>query len=334
MVTQTQAAIVIRRTRDSISDLKSGKYELEKGQWGFAVKDETLVIRDMDGEFHCMKILDAPNDATITIQKNGANVDSFTVDQSTAKTVNITMAKSDVGLGNVDNTSDASKPVSTATQAALNGKQNTLNRKIDISLMQRAGSVQDTGGDITIPIIMTPTAPQATATQLSGSLTPLGGIIQRLIDNIACLFDNEISVTTWATGNNAISQEIISGCRAYLITASRYEQGSYLVLSNNDPARGKRITSFMRRGEIFTIASKTTFGKIAVKLDLNPTLINYYSMGALFGFHNTPTTIPYAAKFLTSDGLNKTIEGTSEWYTLVYCGSSADGTPYFTQMCT
>lgn len=38
------------------------------------------------------------------------------------KTGAVTLAKGDVGLGNVDNTSDASKPVSTATQAALDGK--------------------------------------------------------------------------------------------------------------------------------------------------------------------------------------------------------------------
>lgn len=37
----------------------------------------------------------------------------------------VTLAKADVGLGNVDNTSDAAKPVSTATQTALNGKANT-----------------------------------------------------------------------------------------------------------------------------------------------------------------------------------------------------------------
>lgn len=35
------------------------------------------------------------------------------------------LTKSDVGLGNVDNTSDVDKPVSTATQTALNGKRNT-----------------------------------------------------------------------------------------------------------------------------------------------------------------------------------------------------------------
>lgn len=35
----------------------------------------------------------------------------------------VTLTKADVGLGNVDNTSDLSKPISTATQTALNGKQ-------------------------------------------------------------------------------------------------------------------------------------------------------------------------------------------------------------------
>lgn len=59
---------------------------------------------------------------TITIQKNGTNVDIFTTNQSSNKTVNITMSKSDVGLGNVDNTSDANKPISIAMQAALDGK--------------------------------------------------------------------------------------------------------------------------------------------------------------------------------------------------------------------
>jgi hypothetical protein len=37
----------------------------------------------------------------------------------------VTVTKADVGLGNVDNTSDLNKPVSTATQTALNGKANT-----------------------------------------------------------------------------------------------------------------------------------------------------------------------------------------------------------------
>lgn len=35
-------------------------------------------------------------------------------------------ARTNLGLGNVDNTSDANKPISTAAQTALNGKQDTL----------------------------------------------------------------------------------------------------------------------------------------------------------------------------------------------------------------
>jgi predicted nucleic acid-binding Zn-ribbon protein len=42
------------------------------------------------------------------------------------KTGTVVLAKADVGLGNVDNTSDASKPVSTAVQTALDLKQNSL----------------------------------------------------------------------------------------------------------------------------------------------------------------------------------------------------------------
>ena len=39
---------------------------------------------------------------------------------------NVVITKSDVGLGNAENTSDADKPVSTATSTALSGKQSTL----------------------------------------------------------------------------------------------------------------------------------------------------------------------------------------------------------------
>ena len=41
-------------------------------------------------------------------------------------TGNVVLDSGDVGLGNVDNTSDADKPVSTATQTALNSKEDTI----------------------------------------------------------------------------------------------------------------------------------------------------------------------------------------------------------------
>ena len=44
--------------------------------------------------------------------------------ESTFRTGNVNITRANIGLGNVDNTSDADKPVSTATQTALNGKAN------------------------------------------------------------------------------------------------------------------------------------------------------------------------------------------------------------------
>jgi hypothetical protein len=54
----------------------------------------------------------------------GAQVN--TVTSVASKTGAVTLVKADVGLAQVDNTSDASKPVSTATQEALDGKENIL----------------------------------------------------------------------------------------------------------------------------------------------------------------------------------------------------------------
>ena len=49
-------------------------------------------------------------------------ITSGAVDSVAGKTGVVTLVKSDVGLGNVDNTSDLNKPISTATQTALNTK--------------------------------------------------------------------------------------------------------------------------------------------------------------------------------------------------------------------
>ena len=57
----------------------------------------------------------------------GAQVN--TVTSVAGKTGAVTLAKTDVGLPNVDNTSDAAKPISTATQSALNNKVDKVSGK-------------------------------------------------------------------------------------------------------------------------------------------------------------------------------------------------------------
>lgn len=71
------------------------------------------------------------------------------------KTGNVALLKSDVGLGNVDNTADADKPISTATQAALDTKVTTptltakvvLGTTLSTSTLGLVGYDQDALGD-------------------------------------------------------------------------------------------------------------------------------------------------------------------------------------------
>ena len=68
-------------------------------------------------------------DTSVTTTKkiNVSQIKALAPVQSVAsKTGAVTLVKGDVGLSNVDNTADADKPVSTATQTALNAKQDTL----------------------------------------------------------------------------------------------------------------------------------------------------------------------------------------------------------------
>jgi len=53
-------------------------------------------------------------------------ITSVPVTSVSGKTGAVTLVKSDVGLGDVDNTSDINKPISTATQTALNTKEPTI----------------------------------------------------------------------------------------------------------------------------------------------------------------------------------------------------------------
>ena len=78
--------------------------------------------------------------------------------------------KSDVGLGNVDNTADTAKPVSTAQQTALDGKQ-----PLDTDLTVIAGLAQANGSVIqSNGTAWTAVAPAALKTSLSLTKTDVG----------------------------------------------------------------------------------------------------------------------------------------------------------------
>ena len=80
-------------------------------------------------------------DATAARSAIGAGTSNLAIGAtaSTAAAGNHTHTKADIGLGNVDNTADTAKPVSTATQTALNAKANTSS----LSTVATTGSYTD-----------------------------------------------------------------------------------------------------------------------------------------------------------------------------------------------
>lgn len=85
-------------------------------------------------------------DGTITEAQLDTNVQTKLNNASGVTSVNtrtgaVTLAKSDVGLANVDNTSDAAKPISAATQAALDAKANATSVGAKVLLIDNTASL-------------------------------------------------------------------------------------------------------------------------------------------------------------------------------------------------
>jgi hypothetical protein len=89
-------------------------------------KGESTVTAN-DHAPHHNALADAINAVQTALGVNLSGAAAAAPVQSVAgKTGSVTLAKADVGLGNADNTSDANKPVSTATQTALDAKVSSV----------------------------------------------------------------------------------------------------------------------------------------------------------------------------------------------------------------
>lgn len=83
------------------------------------------------------------------LDTNLKRVDDATVGHIAKKDNPHSVTAAQVGLGNVDNTSDANKPISTATQTALNGKSNTNHNHAGV--YQPVGDYLTSETDPTVP---------------------------------------------------------------------------------------------------------------------------------------------------------------------------------------
>ena len=102
----------------------------------------------------------------------------------------VELTKADVGLGNVDNTSDANKPISAATQAALNGKQDTITGGASTitssNLTANLALVSDASGKVAVS--------EVTSTEL--------GYLDGVTSNIQTQLDSKLSTAPVTSVNS------------------------------------------------------------------------------------------------------------------------------------
>ena|GEM_PF-7041169 len=125
-----------------------------------------------------------------------------------------TLDKSTVGLGNVDNTSDANKPISTATQTALDGKtdKSTLTTKGDIYVATAAGMVTRLGVGADNQILV------ADSTQIGGikwaaPSAPSAGLPYDILG-----FVQTLATRATGAGDNSIGLRIARNCTFTSVT--------------------------------------------------------------------------------------------------------------------
>ena len=164
----------------------------------------------------------------------------------------LTISKSKVGLGNVDNTTDANKPVSTATQTALDFKAPAASPTFTGTVTLGAvGNVSITGGS-SGQILTT----NGLGVLSWGTVSGLVGLSTR----------TTVTTTTASLANNANADANITGYKSYVLLKIQTSAAAWVRIysdaasrtadaartSNTDPAPGAGIIT-----EVITTSAQT-----------------------------------------------------------------------------
>jgi len=158
-----------------------------------------------------------------------------------------TLDKTTVGLGNVDNTSDLNKPISTATQTALNAKQNTLT----LTTTGTSGAATLVGATLNIPQYSGgggATYPKKLANSFSG-VQVVGQVV--LISDSLLIPANTITDTNFVLQINASLYRTYSGAGGgvlgwlYLNTTNTLV-GATLIGRSGQIGSGQQWSGFIR----------------------------------------------------------------------------------------
>lgn len=247
-------------------------YKWDGVQWSAMGSAYTLPVADAStlGGIKIGAGLTATNDGTTS-----ADVQSVA-----GKTGAVTLDKGDVGLGNVDNTSDANKPVSTATQTALDGK-------LALSGGTMAGDIAM--GNNAITGLATPTNASDAATKdyvdsiATGALTPKGSVAFASLPaltaaNVNTLYNVTDAFTTTADFVEGAGKSYPAGTNVAIINTGTASAPSYKydamtgVIDMSSYATKTEVNGLITAasGQIGTSATSAT-------VNYSGTLINAYA---------------------------------------------------------
>jgi hypothetical protein len=201
-----------------------------------------------------------------------------------ANTININVNKTDLGLNNVDNTSDLNKPISTATQTALNGKEDVANKEnttLDTSSTKYpTNNLVKTNLDLKDNITTSQTATLEFRFDKKHihATTGIGGALAPLTGNIT-LFSgtNKVNVTSVMLHNDSVeptfssefersadSLPYVTG-QDNIIVATMYNQNptkvTYKILRSGTNIYGTFLTTSLK-GAINGLAELDGSGKV------------------------------------------------------------------------
>jgi hypothetical protein len=167
--------------------------------------------------------------------------------QSLLGSGNIDLTKSDVGLGNVDNTSDANKPVSTATQTALNAKQDTLVSGTNIKTVNSTSLLGS--GDVAVQatLVSGTNIKTVNSTSLLGS----GNVAVAAQDSVSLI--NNVAVTIGASTTSFISfcaftTNSAEASRQVIIPIAGTVKNLYVLTASTQSAAGSQVCTVRKNG--------------------------------------------------------------------------------------
>lgn len=166
-----------------------------------------------------------------------------------------------LGLGNVDNTSDVNKPISSATQAALNGKQDTLVSNTNIKMVASTSLL----GSGNIPAALTNTANTFSSKQTFSGEAEVDGITSvGFVRETPVVANTGTSYTVNLSNGTLFDLTLTGNCTFTFPTATAGRQFTLMLKQDGTGGRTVTLPSSVRWSSDGAPTISTTAGRTDV----------------------------------------------------------------------